>query len=86
MCIRDSGNTDELNIKGIYSLGDILEDNGYKQILMIGSEAVSYTHLDVYKRQALRLVWEKKSIMKRRLPGKLRRCWEQSIRLSLIHI
>lgn len=34
-----NANTDDLYIRGAYSIGDILEDNGYNQWLMIGSEA-----------------------------------------------
>ena len=43
--IRETGNTDEYIIEGVTKLKELEERFG------ISFEAVSYTHLDVYKRQ-----------------------------------
>ena len=65
MCIRDRYYTGELNVRKslvlILLVVPITKDTGDKiNILLLGVDAVSYTHLDVYKRQGIQIYINKK--------------------------
>ena len=62
MCIRDSSRDEKapkafLNFEGVDSCFYVWINGsyvGYSQVSHMTSESVSYTHLDVYKRQGMR--------------------------------
>ena len=55
MCIRDSLNTYKLSAHDLAMkiILDVLETTGITATAGIGTNPVSYTHLDVYKRQLI---------------------------------
>ena len=55
MCIRDSDKTAELNDRGVNVREPVSKGGGIHMtgVDQDGNNAVSYTHLDVYKRQYL---------------------------------
>ena len=61
MCIRDRDVIIVASVSCIYSLGDPIDYRSMVISLRPGMQTVSYTHLDVYKRQDLHRLWKVKS-------------------------